>query len=133
MASLGTFKVENSWHNVSMPELQRIAPELPVSDLGKSLAYYEAKLGFRTVMTMQDGDYAVVERDNVAIHLYRADKDTARGSIHIFTEGLDDLHKEFEGRGAKIHQDIARKPWGNRDFRVIDDSGNELKFTEPSP
>jgi len=25
----------------------------------------------------------------------------------------------------------VRKPWGNRDFRVKDDSGNELKFTEP--
>ena len=114
-----------------MPELQRIAPELPVSNLHKSLEYYEAKLGFRTVMQMPDGDYAVVERDNVAIHLFRAGKGNAPASIHIFTAGLDDLQKEFEGRGTQIQQRIARKPWGNRDFRVIDDSGNELKFTEP--
>ncbi len=114
-----------------MPELQRIAPELPVNDLRKSLEYYEAKLGFRTVMKMPGGDYAVVERDNVAIHLFRAGKGSAPGSIHIFTDGLDDLQKEIEGRGAKIHQGIVRKPWGNRDFRVMDDSGNELKFTEP--
>jgi len=114
-----------------MPELQRIAPELPVSDLRKSLEYYEAKLGFRTAMQMPEGDYAVVERDNVAIHLFRAGKGDSPGSIHIFTDGLDDLQKEFEGRGTEIQQRILRKPWGNRDFRVIDDSGNELKFTEP--
>jgi hypothetical protein len=24
-----------------------------------------------------------------------------------------------------------RKPWGSRDFRVNDHSGNEIKFTEP--
>jgi hypothetical protein len=41
--------------------------------------------------------------------------------------------KEFEGRGAKIHQGIVPKPWGNRDFRVSDDSGNELKFMETLP
>lgn len=116
-----------------MPELQRIAPELPVADLRKSLAYYEAKLGFRTVMKMPDGDYAVVERDNVAIHIFRAGKGNAPGSIHILTDGLNDLQKEFEGRGANIHQRIVRKPWGNWDFRVIDDSGNELKFPEPLP
>ncbi len=116
-----------------MSELQRIAPELPVSDLRSSLDYYEAKLGFRTVMEMPGGDYAVVERDNVAIHLFRTGKGSTPGSIHIFTDGLDDLQKEFEGRGAHIHQRIVRKPWGNRDFRVIDDSGNELKFTESSP
>jgi len=100
----------NPWHNVRMPELQRIAPELPVSDLRTSSEYYEAKLGFRTVMQMPDGDYAVVERDNVAIHLFRAGKGNAPGSIHIFTDGLDDLQNEFEGRGAEVHQGIVRKP-----------------------
>ena len=82
-------------------------------------------------MVTPDGEYAVVERDHVSIHLFRTRKGNAPGSIHIFTDGLDDLHKEFEKRGAKIHQQIGRKPWGNRDFRVMDDSGNELKFTEP--
>jgi uncharacterized glyoxalase superfamily protein PhnB len=120
----------NPWHNFRMPELRRIAPELPVFDLGKSLEYYEAKLGFRTVMKMPDGDYAVVERDDVAIHLFQAGKSDAPRSIHIFTDGLDDLQNELEQRGANISERIARRPWGNRDFRVMDDSRNELKFTE---
>jgi catechol 2,3-dioxygenase-like lactoylglutathione lyase family enzyme len=76
-----------------VPELQRIAPELPVSDLRKFREYYEAKLGFRTVMKMPLGDYAVVERDNVTIHLFRTGKGNAPGSIHIFTDGLDDLQE----------------------------------------
>jgi uncharacterized glyoxalase superfamily protein PhnB len=114
-----------------MPTLQRIAPELPVASVSKSLEYYESKLGFRNVMTMPAGDYAVVERDDVAIHLFQSGQGNAPGSIHIFTEGLDDLHREFQQRGANIHQEIMTKPWGNRDFRVMDDSGNEIKFTEP--
>jgi uncharacterized glyoxalase superfamily protein PhnB len=30
-----------------------------------------------------------------------------------------------------VTQEITLKPWGNREFRVIDDFGNQIKFTEP--
>ena len=113
-----------------MPILRSIAPEFPVSDLPKSLAYYVQKLGFRLVVTMPQGDYAIVERDEVAIHLFSAEQSSAPASIHVFTEGLDELHREFKISGARIKQDIVRKPWGKRDFRVLDDFGNEIKFTE---
>jgi catechol 2,3-dioxygenase-like lactoylglutathione lyase family enzyme len=117
-----------------MPNLTRIAPELPVASVSRSVEYYEAKLGFHATMSMPNGDYAIVERDDVAIHLYRAgDGPGAPRSIHIFTEGLDEFHTEIQKRGAHIKQGIVRKPWGNRDFRVLDDSGNEIKFTEPLP
>ena len=115
-----------------MPNLLRIAPELPVAHLPRALEYYELNLGFKTVMTMPDGAYAIVERDGVAIHLFQSD---AAGlspvSIHIFADGLDQLHAELQKRGAHLKQGIVQKPWGNRDFRVNDNSGNELKFTEP--
>ena len=55
-----------------MPTLHRIAPELPVADLPKSLGDYEGKLGFRTVFSTPEGEYAIVERDGVAIHLFTA-------------------------------------------------------------
>ena len=115
-----------------MPILHRVAPELPAFDLPRSIDYYEGKLGFRTVMAMPEGDYAIVERDGVAIHLFKAGQGTGSGSIHVFTEGLDELYLEFERAGARIKQGIVRKPWGNRDFRVLDDFGNEIKFTEPN-
>jgi uncharacterized glyoxalase superfamily protein PhnB len=115
-----------------MPKLARIAPELPVSDVRQSLSYYEHKLGFHVVMMMPDGDYAIVERDDVAVHLFRTDiRSQTSASIHVFTEGLDELHAELQERGANLKQAIKRQPWGNRDFRVSDDAGNEIKFTEP--
>jgi len=115
-----------------MPKLGRIAPEIPVSNLRESIEYYEKQLGFEVVMQMPEGDYAIVERDDVAIHLFEERKPShSPVSIHIFTDGLDELHAEFERRGAHVSQGIMRKPWGNRDFRVVDQSRNELKFTEP--
>jgi uncharacterized glyoxalase superfamily protein PhnB len=115
-----------------MVKLSRIAPEIPVSNLKESVNYYEQKLGFRVAMEMPGGNYTIVERDDIAIHLFQADAQTPSPvGIHIFTEELEALHTELKNRGARISQEILRKPWGNRDFRVHDDSGNQLKFTEP--
>lgn len=117
---------------ITVARLSRIAPELPAKGLEAALEYYEQRLGFETAMRTPDGGYAIVERDGVAIHLFE-DAGAGRSSvgIHIFTPDLDELYAEFEARGAQFLQPIERKPWGNREFRVKDEFGNELKFTEP--
>ncbi|WP_348262591.1 VOC family protein [Telmatobacter sp. DSM 110680] len=115
-----------------MPRLERIAPELPSANLDSAISYYEKKLGFEVALRFPGNEYAIVERDGVAIHLFVAGslKPDSIG-IHIFTSGLDQFFREFETSGAIISQKIERKPWGNREFRVRDEFGNELKFTEP--
>jgi uncharacterized glyoxalase superfamily protein PhnB len=118
----------------AMGKLSRIAPELPVSNLREALKDYEQKLGFRIAMLMPNGNYAIVERDDVAIHLFQDDlRSHSAVGIHIFTSDLEALYAEFHQRGARLTQGIERKPWGNRDFRVKDEFGNEIKFTEPLP
>ena len=112
--------------------LSRIAPEIPVSNLKQSIDYYQQKLGFQVAVEMPDRHYAIVERDDIAIHLFQDDSQrSSRVGIHIFTEDIEALHAELQGRGARLSQGIMRQAWGNRDFRVNDDSGNEIKFTEP--
>ncbi len=113
-----------------MATLMRVAPELPVNDLPEALQHYEAQLGFEVVMTMSD--YAIVERDGVALHLFENDSRVhSPVSVHIFAVGLDELLAELQSRGAELTQTIVRQPWGNRDFRAVDPSGNAIKFTEP--
>jgi len=111
-------------------KLSRVAPELPVTDLRASIEYYVQRLGFSLAMKMED--YAVLERDGVAIHLFGdAERKHSPVGLHIFTPELDEIFQEFQTREAKIVQPIEIKPWGNREFRIIDECGNELKFTEP--
>ena len=115
-----------------MAKLSRIAPELPVTDLTEAIQHYERELVFSCVMRMPQGDYAIVERDEVAIHLFQDETRSCMPvGIHIFTADLDALHAELQKRGARLSQEIVRKPWGNRDFRLKDGFGNEIKFTEP--
>ena len=115
-----------------MANPMRIAPELPAADVQKAAAYYERNLGFRVAMQMPDGQYTIVERDGAAIHLFKAGEEAQPPvAIHIFTTEIEALHDEFLRKGALVTQQIEKKPWGNRDFRVRDDFGNVLKFTEP--
>ncbi len=114
-----------------MSRLDRIAPELPASDLEKAIAYYERKLGFKVAMRIPASSYAIVERDGVAIHLFADDAQKSAVGVHIFTNDLEQLYAEFNRSGATITQAIEKRPWGNRDFRIHDEFGNELKFTEP--
>ena len=113
-----------------MARLARIAPELPASNLPEAIAFYE-KLGFSLNGQVQP-DYAIVERDGIALHLF-GDKlhRSAPMGIHLFTPDLSEFFEEFADRGIQFTQKIERKPWGNRDFRLKDPFGNELKFTEP--
>ena len=115
-----------------MAMLSRVAPEVPVSDLQAALAFYAQKLGFRVAAELPSGDYAIVERDGVAIHLFNVDPhQLSPVGLHIFTPHLDELQQELLSRGACLSQQIMRKPWGNRDFRINDAWGNQIKFTEP--
>lgn len=113
-----------------MARMTRVAPEIPSADLQGALAYYEQKLGFRIAMRMPD--YAIIERDDVALHLFLdSTSEHSPIGIHIFCAELDVICAELQRSGALLTQGIMRKPWGNRDFRVKDEFGNELKFTEP--
>ncbi|UWZ84306.1 glyoxalase superfamily protein [Occallatibacter riparius] len=113
-----------------MARITRVAPELPVSNLGEAIAFY-GRLGFALASQSAEG-YAILERDGIALHLFedKLHRSAAMG-VHLFTPDLAEMYEEFAGRGVQFSQGIERKPWGNRDFRVKDAFGNELKFTEP--
>ena len=114
-----------------MGSLTKVAPELPVPDLAAALEYYTGRLGFEVATIMPGRDYAIVERDEVSLHLFvPVSSAPAAVSIHVFASDLDELFGELESRGALVTQEIVRRPWGNREFRVADPAGNTIKFTE---
>jgi hypothetical protein len=73
--------------------------------MAASLESPEQKLGFRPLVTLPDGQCAIVERDCIAVHLF-VDK----------SRNLDELHAELHGRGAVVAQQIRKKHWGIATF-----------------
>jgi uncharacterized glyoxalase superfamily protein PhnB len=105
-----------------------------VQDVLRSVEHYRDVLGFRVEFTYGEPTfYAGVERDNVAIHLQAA-RETKRqpgqGAINVFVTGVDALYRELQSRGARTMEEPADRPYGMRDFDVVDLDGNQLCFGE---
>jgi len=113
----------------ALAKLTRVAPEIPAADVKRAVDFY-AQLGFAKVFEIP-GEYAIVERDGIALHLFRAEPGQSPAGVHIFTPDLEELFAEFEASRVEFVQRVERKAWGNREFRVRDEFGNVLKFTEP--
>jgi hypothetical protein len=44
--------------------------------------------------------------------------------------GLDDYYAACRAGGAVIALELGARPWGVRDFRVLDPCGNRIGFAE---
>jgi|SRR5947207_12427709 len=102
------------------------APVLHVGDVKATAAFYRDVLGF----TWDFGDerYAVVWRDNSAIHFVR-DEGHPQG-VHLFqwVKDVDAYHREIVGRGAEIATAPTDQPYGIRELGVRDINGVGIVF-----
>ena len=114
------------------PRLVAAVPKLASLDIEKSLAFFE-RLGFGRVHASRD--YGVVKRDGVSIHFWRCtDPRTPRETgCRISVEGIDALYEDFSRLGV-IHPNgkLEAKPWGRREFSIVDLDGNLVTFDEPA-
>ena len=53
------------------------------------------------------------------------------GSLYFHLDGVEGYYRACLARGAEPTFELAERPWGMRDFRVVDPSGNRLGFGEP--
>ena len=102
------------------------APVLHVPDVTATAAFYRDVLGF--TCDFGDDRYAVVWRDNAAIHFVR-DQGPPHG-VHLFqwVNDVDSYYDEIIGRGATVAAAPADQPYGIREFGLRDINGVELVF-----
>jgi len=113
-----------------MSALQRIMPELPLADVPAGVAHYRDVLGFQ--VNYQQDDIAVMDRDRVRVLLIaRTEKHGGIGSCYVYVESADALYTELVGKGANVQGPPISRPWGLREFRVLDPEGNQLTFGQP--
>ena len=117
--------------------IRQIAPVFFSQDIPRTLAYYEAKLGFKCLSTWQDPPvYAIVARDEYAIHFRCAAPPTANPDkyedelldAYLFVENADSLFAEYAARGVEFTRELANMPWQCREFVVKDCDGRLLAF-----
>jgi uncharacterized glyoxalase superfamily protein PhnB len=105
-----------------------------VSDLGKSIAFYQGVLGFaEKERWLRDGVLLGIElvAGRVSIWLsqddWRKGRDRVKGQgfrLHCGTaQNVDALAARIKARGAALAQEPTDQPWGGRDFSIVDPDG----------
>ena len=138
----------------NVPGLSRVAPIFPVRDLSESLAFYR-RLGFRT--DVYDEGYGFARRERLRLHLRvvpELDPCANNSAVYVDAADVDALHAEWLARGlrvvpavmgpgideearqrgdaaqrlGRITELVEAKPWGVREFTILDPDDNELRF-----
>ena len=102
------------------------APVLHVPDVTITATFYRDRLGF--TWDFGDETYAVVWRDNSAIHFVR-DLESPKG-VHLFqwVKDIDAYYREIVGRGVEVSGEPKDQPYGIREFGVRDVNGVAIVF-----
>lgn len=108
--------------------------ELPVSDLAASVAFY-AQAGFQverraaTFAALRWGEtyLFLTVRPNVSVGVHPV-------NIRVVVDDLDDLDDRCAAArraGLTIRYEPMDRPYGLRDFTIVDPDGYELRFATP--
>ena len=111
------------------PTFEAVTPRLPVHDVDAHLAFYIDGLGLRLGWKWGDPvTHANVCRNEVSFDLISVppgNEGTAMAYVQV--RGIDAYHAELTARGIRAG-DVGDRPYGMRDFEVIDPSGNRIAF-----
>ena len=118
--------------------------ELFVEDMGESVRFYRRALGFEVVREVR-GDYASLRSGDIMLgigpiaklpdtggYFTRSIASQRRGlGVEIVME-VDDLsaaHRRVLNSGHTVFEPPQQRPWGLRDFRIVDPDGYYLRVT----
>jgi hypothetical protein len=115
---------------MDQPSLNSIAPRFVVGNMEQALAFY-SQLGF--VATIQDGAFAVIERDGIALHLNASSEPQKGNSVcWIRVTHVEALHQQYMSKNV-VQSSLDTKPWGMKEFSLRDPFRNLLLFAERIP
>lgn len=113
--------------------LTDIHPKLPMRDKAVTRNFYLNKLGFQEFGSADYEGYLMVEKDQIQIHFFEfktLEPGENYGQVYIRTNDIDTLYQTFLDNAVNIHPNgsLQTKPWGQREFALLDPDNNLLTF-----
>lgn len=111
----------------------RVMPRLSVNDIHEALAFYE-QLGFHA--TFASHDFALVKRGAVELQLSctLVDPLANQSACWIGVTDIEAIYQQVRATNPSAippRAHLANKPWGFKEFAVVDPSGVRITFGEP--
>ncbi|HYF48352.1 MAG TPA: VOC family protein [Planctomycetota bacterium] len=109
--------------------LGRIAPTIPVSDIGRALNFYSEVFGLQSVF--QNGNpvgFVILKRDDAELHLTLAPqhKGSSSNVAHLMVSDASALYDRCERLNVRIIKKLRDHDYGLRAFVIADPDGNRI-------
>lgn len=112
--------------------LIRGIPVLASLNIKNTVEFYKTKLGFNRIGYLDD-NYAIIARDQFIVHFWKCNDPIhpENTSCYVDVEQIDVLYQELLPFGV-VHPNgkLENKPYGMREFAILDCDGNLIKFGE---
>ncbi|MDI5948564.1 bleomycin resistance protein [Flavobacterium yafengii] len=113
--------------------LTDINPKLPMRNKAITRDYYLNELGFEEYGSADFEGYLMVQKDSIQIHFFEfkeLDPKENYGQVYIRTDDIDKLYQSLLKKKTSIHPNgpLEIKPWGQKEFSVLDPDNNLLTF-----
>jgi len=113
--------------------LTDIHPKLPMRNKTVTKDYYLNQLGFQLFGDNDFDGYLMVQKDQIQIHFFEfknLNPTENYGQIYIRTNDIDALYQTYLDNKVAIHPNghLETKPWGQREFSLLDPDHNLLTF-----
>lgn len=115
--------------------LTHIHPKLPMRDKNATKDFYLNKLGFKEYGKADYDGYLMIEKDDIQIHFFEfkdLDPNENYGQVYIRTNDIGQLYQSLLDNKIRIHPNgpLQLKPWGQKEFSLLDPDKNLLTFGE---
>jgi catechol 2,3-dioxygenase-like lactoylglutathione lyase family enzyme len=114
--------------------LTEIHPKLPMRDKTSTRAFYVDKLGFTIFGGADYPDYLMVQREGIQIHFFLFQELNPKenyGQVYVRTDDIDSWYQFTNAQGVKTTK-LEVKPWGQKEFSILDPDNNLLIFGQGS-
>jgi catechol 2,3-dioxygenase-like lactoylglutathione lyase family enzyme len=116
--------------------LTDIHPKLPMRDKALTREFYLNKLGFREFGRADFDGYLMVQKDQIQIHFFEfkdIDPKENYGQVYIRTDKIDEWYQLSVDKKINMPEAgrLQIKPWGQKEFSLLDPDHNLLTFGEP--
>jgi len=104
-----------------------VTPQLPVSDVRETQAYYRDVLGFKIAWIWRE-EYGAVYNGRTEIYFTREEGEIQPSCCFVRVENADRVLEAYRERGVKITEEIESHPWGMREFSIEDNNGHRFRI-----
>lgn len=117
--------------------LTEIHPKLPMRDKAATRAFYTGQLGFEDCGREDYEGYLMLRKDGIQLHFFEhrnLDPLENYGQVYIRTDNIDEWYRFVQERQLPMPRAgrLEDKPWGQREFSLLDPDHNLLTFGQPA-